>query len=100
MSEVIIYHYDAFSTIPDQGNPAGVVLHADSLSEQQMQSIARKVGFNESVFVLHSQPSKTPLQARPLVDLAGLSVKQEKMLAGTAEVRHYHKQHSFSMFCR
>jgi hypothetical protein len=34
----------------------------------------------------------------PLVDLAGLSLKQEKMLAGTAEVRHYHKQHSFSMF--
>jgi PhzF family phenazine biosynthesis protein len=54
MNTVIVYHYDAFSLIPDQGNPAGVVLFADLLSEIQMQRIASQVGFNETVFVLQS----------------------------------------------
>ena len=33
------------------GNPAGVVLDADSLSEQDMQRIARDVGLSETAFV-------------------------------------------------
>lgn len=52
MITVPVHHYDAFSSTPGQGNPAGVVLDADSLSESDMQAIARKVGFNETVFVL------------------------------------------------
>jgi len=55
MSEITVYHYDAFSTVPGKGNPAGVVLHADSLSEEAMQQIAHKVGFNETVFVMRSK---------------------------------------------
>jgi PhzF family phenazine biosynthesis protein len=54
MREVTVYHYDAFSMVPNKGNPAGVVLEADSLSEIDMQSIAYSVGFNETVFVLKS----------------------------------------------
>lgn len=50
-----MFHYDAFSTTPNKGNPAGVVLNADGLSEEEMQEIARKVGFNESVFAVPSQ---------------------------------------------
>ena len=34
------------------GNPAGVVLDADNLTEKQMQGIAKKVGFSEAVFVM------------------------------------------------
>lgn len=33
------------------GNPAGVVLDADALSEEQMQEIARKIGMSETAFV-------------------------------------------------
>lgn len=33
------------------GNPAGVVLDADDLSEEQMQQIARKIGTSETAFV-------------------------------------------------
>ncbi|MCC2684448.1 MAG: phenazine biosynthesis protein PhzF family, partial [Paenibacillaceae bacterium] len=50
-----VLHYDAFSSKVNKGNPAGIVLHADDLSEESMQSIAKCVGFNETVFVLQSK---------------------------------------------
>ena len=49
-----VYHYDAFSSIPGKGNPAGVVFSADSLDAVTQQYIATQVGFNETVFVLRS----------------------------------------------
>ncbi|WP_326099695.1 PhzF family phenazine biosynthesis protein [Paenibacillus pabuli] len=36
------------------GNPAGVVLQAEHLSDSQMQEIARQVGFSETAFVMPS----------------------------------------------
>lgn len=50
MKRVKVYHYDAFSHIPNMGNPAGVVLDAESLTEEQMQAVAEKVGFNRQLF--------------------------------------------------
>lgn len=50
----MVYHYDAFSTEPNKGNPAGVVLNGDDLTVEEMQEIARKVGFNETAFIVHS----------------------------------------------
>lgn len=38
-----IYHVDAFTSEPFRGNSAGVVLHADTLSDAQMQLIAREL---------------------------------------------------------
>ncbi|WP_413374918.1 PhzF family phenazine biosynthesis protein [Alkalihalobacillus sp. 1P02AB] len=55
MQSVTVYHYDAFSLEPNQGNPAGVVLEADALSDKEMQEIAFKVGFNETAFHLTSK---------------------------------------------
>ncbi|MEO2014135.1 MAG: PhzF family phenazine biosynthesis isomerase [Fuerstiella sp.] len=52
--QVRVHHYDAFSLTPHKGNPAGVVLEADGLSDSTMQAIALKVGFNETAFVLPS----------------------------------------------
>ncbi len=46
-----ILRYAAFSTSPDGGNPAGVVLDAAGLDEARMQAIAADVGYAESVFV-------------------------------------------------
>ena len=54
MNKIEVLHIDAFSTIPHQGNPAGVVLHAAHLQEHNMQAIAKAVGFNETAFVLPS----------------------------------------------
>ncbi|MBN8192935.1 PhzF family phenazine biosynthesis isomerase [Bacillus sp. NTK074B] len=49
-----ILHYDAFTTIPDKGNPAGIVLHGDSFTDKEKQEIAFKVGFNETSFPVTS----------------------------------------------
>jgi len=49
-----ISHYDAFAIKPNKGNPAGVVLDANNLTDEQMQETAKKVGFNETSFVLKS----------------------------------------------
>lgn len=54
MKSVKVYHYDAFSKEPDQGNPAGVVLNGDELTDAEMQEIAFKVGFNETAFPVKS----------------------------------------------
>ncbi|WYP24879.1 PhzF family phenazine biosynthesis isomerase [Alkalihalobacillus sp. FSL W8-0930] len=48
---VQVMHWDVFSKEKHKGNPAGVVLDADFLTVEQMQLIAKKVGFNETSFV-------------------------------------------------
>lgn len=54
MKMVRVFHYDAFSIKPNKGNPAGVVLDADGLTEKEMQDIALNVGFNETAFPMES----------------------------------------------
>ncbi|OMH33374.1 PhzF family phenazine biosynthesis isomerase [Bacillus thuringiensis] len=55
MKTINIFHYDAFTNKPNKGNPAGIVLEADGLTEEEMQIIAEKVGYNETTFVLSSE---------------------------------------------
>ncbi|MGE7940312.1 PhzF family phenazine biosynthesis isomerase [Bacillus paramycoides] len=55
MKNINVLHYDAFTNKPNKGNPAGIVLEADGLTEEEMQRIAEKVGFNETSFVLSSE---------------------------------------------
>ncbi|MFD1175787.1 PhzF family phenazine biosynthesis protein [Paenibacillus puldeungensis] len=54
MKTIKVYHFDAFSNIPNMGNPAGVVLDGENLNEEQMREVAEKVGFNETAFPLKS----------------------------------------------
>src|SRR5919107_3915132 len=49
MTEVL--RLAAFTDRPDGGNPAGVVLDASALSEEEMQRIAADVGYSETAFV-------------------------------------------------
>ncbi|MEH7331696.1 PhzF family phenazine biosynthesis isomerase [Neobacillus drentensis] len=55
MKSVTVFHYDAFSKEPDKGNPAGVVLNGDNLTNNEMQEIAFKAGFNETAFIMNSE---------------------------------------------
>ena len=55
MKTINVFHYDAFTNKPNMGNPAGIVLDADGLTEEEMQRIAEKVGYNETTFVLSSE---------------------------------------------
>ena len=50
-----VYQVDSFTTEKFKGNPAGVVLNADGLSEQQMLSIARELNNSETAFVFSPQ---------------------------------------------
>ncbi|WBR99864.1 PhzF family isomerase [Pseudoduganella sp. SL102] len=47
-----IFHVDAFTRTPGQGNAAGVVLDADGMSETAMLRIAAQLGYSETAFVL------------------------------------------------
>ncbi|MEK4251700.1 PhzF family phenazine biosynthesis protein [Paenibacillus sp. FSL W7-1287] len=62
MNSIQVLHYDAFSTEKNKGNPAGVVIDSPQLTEADMQRIAKKVGFNETVFVLSSQVADVRLR--------------------------------------
>jgi PhzF family phenazine biosynthesis protein len=46
-----ILRYTAFTDTPEGGNPAGVVLDASRLSDDEMQRTAAEVGYSESAFV-------------------------------------------------
>lgn len=50
-----VYTLSAFAKTSEGGNPAGVCLDADNLSEEQMQKIAAQVGFSETAFVQKSK---------------------------------------------
>ncbi len=52
---------NAFVMDGEGGNPAGVVLDADALSEDQMQQIARKIGVSETAFVSASEEASFKL---------------------------------------
>lgn len=49
-----VYTLNSFAKTENGGNPAGVVLDADSLSAYDMQKISAKVGFSETAFVKKS----------------------------------------------
>ena len=53
--EIKIILVKAFTTDKSLGNPAGVILNADHLTDIQMQDIASELNFSESVFVLNSE---------------------------------------------
>jgi PhzF family phenazine biosynthesis protein len=65
-----VLRYVAFSDDPAGGNPAGVVLDATGLSDEQMLAIAADVGFSETAFLL---PRPDGLDARYFSPLAEVS---------------------------
>lgn len=57
-----VVRYAAFTTDPEAGNPAGVVLDAHGLSDAEMLRIAADVGFSETAFLV--QTSDTAFDVR------------------------------------
>lgn len=60
MDDVRVLRLTAFSSDPDGGNPAGVVLDARDLSDGQMQGIAAAVGYAETAFVTEPPSAADP----------------------------------------
>jgi PhzF family phenazine biosynthesis protein len=54
----ILLRYAAFADTPQGGNPAGVMLDADGLSEARMQAIAAEVGYSETAFLTMAGPGR------------------------------------------
>jgi trans-2,3-dihydro-3-hydroxyanthranilate isomerase len=59
-----IKQVDAFTDAPLTGNPAGVVMNAADLSDQQMQTIAREMSVPETAFVLPPSTHDADLRIR------------------------------------
>ena len=71
------YHtLDVFTTTRFEGNPLAVFTDGDSLSNDQMQAIAREMNLAESVFV------QKPTDERALARLRIYTTQQELKLAG------------------
>ena len=51
MRTLKVYQVDSFTTQKFKGNPAGVVLNADGLSDQEMLNIARELNNSETAFI-------------------------------------------------
>lgn len=51
MKKILIYQIDSFTTEKFKGNPAGVVLNADGLNDENMQAIARELNNSETAFM-------------------------------------------------
>lgn len=55
---------DVFTSQPFEGNPVAVVLDAEGLSTQQMQSIAAEFGYSETTFVLSPRDLRNTAHVR------------------------------------
>ncbi|GGU83235.1 PhzF family phenazine biosynthesis isomerase [Lentzea flava] len=78
MTDTGVLRYSAFTTDPAGGNPAGVVLDATDLSDDEMLAIAAKVGYSETAFVL-------PREGREF-DVRYFSPKAEVAFCGHATI--------------
>ena len=52
MAKIPFYLVRAFTSNPLEGNPAGVVLNAEMLNDEEMQRIASEIGASETAFVM------------------------------------------------
>ena len=64
MTTALIQRFAAFSSTPDGGNPAGVVLEAAGLTDQHMQQIATEIGYAETAFLTGHPGGGDPRRGR------------------------------------
>ncbi|HEY2400997.1 MAG TPA: PhzF family phenazine biosynthesis isomerase, partial [Steroidobacteraceae bacterium] len=62
--KIQVHQVDAFTRERFTGNPAGVVLNADGLSESQMLAIARELNNADTAFILAPDNSEHGMRAR------------------------------------
>lgn len=57
MKKLLLYQIDSFTKEKFKGNPAGVVVNADGLSDNQMQLIAKELNNSETAFLFSPDDS-------------------------------------------
>ena len=85
MKELAIRHVDVFTSTAFAGNPLLVVLHADQLSDDEMQSIAREFEMPETTFVLASAQPGVDYKVRIFTPITEIPFAGHPVL-GTAHV--------------
>lgn len=60
----IVYQIDAFTKSMFSGNPAGVVINAEGMSQFQMQSLARELNNSETAFISRAEASDFDVSIR------------------------------------
>ena len=84
MKTYSIFQVDSFTKSKFCGNPAGVVLNADGLSEEQMQQIARELNNSETAFIF------SPTSANNDVEVRFFTPTKEVPICGHATIAaHY-----------
>lgn len=100
MKSVPLFQVDAFTRRKFNGNPAGVVLNAESLSEIEMQQIARELNNSETAFLypgVHSDyelgiryftPStEVPICGHATIAAMYVYARQHRLSAGTVRLK-------------
>uniref|UniRef100_UPI0015F024FD PhzF family phenazine biosynthesis protein n=1 Tax=Streptomyces shenzhenensis TaxID=943815 RepID=UPI0015F024FD len=80
-----ILRYTAFSSSPEGGNPAGVVLDATGLDDGDMLAIAAELGYSESAF-LTAPPAGLGSEAGRAYTIRYFSPKAEVPFCGHATI--------------
>jgi PhzF family phenazine biosynthesis protein len=83
-TKIRIKQVDAFTETPLTGNPAGVVVNAAGLTDQQMQTIAREMSLSETAFVLPASSPSADLRIR------WFTPQVEVPLCGHATIASFH----------
>lgn len=84
MHVIRVQQIDAFTQQPFRGNPAGVVIDADTLTDREMQLIAREINASETAFVVNSDQDLADLRLR------WFTPSQEVKLCGHATIAAFH----------
>ncbi len=82
--KISIKQVDAFTETPMTGNPAGVVVDANGLTDKEMQTIAREMSVPETAFVLPPSTKDADLRIR------WFSPTVEVPLCGHATIASFH----------
>ena len=64
MKRYRVFQVDSFTKEKFHGNPAGVVLNAEGLTDAQMQQIARELNNSETAFILPSDSDEYDIEVR------------------------------------
>jgi trans-2,3-dihydro-3-hydroxyanthranilate isomerase len=83
MTPISVYQVNAFTDSPYAGNPAGVVLNGDQLTDAQMLAIAKVMDFSETAFVLPPTEEGANLRIR------WFTPKEEVPLCGHATIASF-----------
>ena len=81
MSTIAVKAIDTFCDVPYGGNPAGVVLDAGHLSDEQMQAIARELNLPETAFVLPASEAGTDMKIRWFTPRTEIKLPGHAMIA-------------------